>query len=106
MLTEEDASLWRKFRAGKTASELASRLYSNRSEVGVGTVLKIVLHVEMEMTTGLFQKCVGYDADGCAIVEKIPNADLLAAQILSLIHQNRFQDAEIVLSGIPIEEIT
>jgi hypothetical protein len=63
-IREEDIELWRRFRSGESAASLA-RHFDRSGDVGVSTVLKIVLLVESEMATSpLFFK-MEHDGEGC-----------------------------------------
>lgn len=62
--TYEDFEVWRRFRAGESASQIAQG-FDGIGDVGVSTVLRIVLLVELEMGTSPLFFEMEYDEEGC-----------------------------------------
>jgi hypothetical protein len=68
-LTEENINIWRRFKNGETASSIAES-FDRVGDVGVSTVLRIVLLVESEMATSHLFFEVEFDAEGCPVATR------------------------------------
>ncbi len=62
--SEADIEIWRRFRDGESAFQISQR-FDSVGDVGVSTVLKIVLSVESEMATSSLFFDMEYDTEGC-----------------------------------------
>ena len=76
LLNEEDISVWRRFKSGESACDISYKLDSVDSDVGIRTVLEIVLLVESQMgSSNLFYE-PAFDFEGCPNPIKKTNVEI------------------------------